>query len=163
MKRRRTLLSLAVAAWILAGCLIATTPVRFVSSYQDEDSAFRRALVQELRKTMLVAEDGNALIFESGPHAIPAKGVFGFGPTWQELIRFRVEIIPRPPKRSADVNEYVRLAFAGGPKVQVIVNTFERQNDGFPWQPKQGAPTNEFIEKSIIQTIQRVAATRNSL
>lgn len=130
---------------------------RLVSRYWLADEELRAKLVHELRKILLVSDQGPYIFAESEPFQSTARGVFGFGPRWQERLVCKVVVLSRLAIL-LDPNSLGVLSKQDGPVVVVYVTTFERQGPEYEWRMKDGQSTNQALERSLLSTIQSVAS-----
>jgi hypothetical protein len=127
----------------------------YAISYVGNPSDMQRSLLQYLRLKALVSESGNVLTVDTEPYEGASKGLFGFGPKWQEKIIYEVQVLG-PREVEAQTNEGNRIQLiAEAPMVLVKSQVLERQNATFEWKTKTSDPVDNNSVRTFLVELQK--------
>lgn len=135
----------------------------FSVSYNGEQVAMRRALLQYLRPKALVSEVQNELIVDTEPYIGKSKGLFGLGPKWQEKIIYVVSVSgPHTHRRRSSTLPDTPSTIWEPSLVQIEARVLERQNSNFDWQRKVSEPVRPAAIREFYLEIQNFVSKFSS-
>jgi hypothetical protein len=93
-----------------------------------------RLFKKEILSGYLIEDSEDGFKFEEEPYEAEPRGVFGWGPRWQEKVSFTVKEI-RPKLKQ---HEIISLGTSDtnfpNARVSIEAQVWERQNSGHPWR-----------------------------
>ena len=103
----------------------------------------------------LVSESAGGLMVDTKPYKSKPKGIFGWGPVWEEKIVYRItfeeEAVVLPVVKNG-IRTYVTST---GTTVYVEALVYERQNANFEWVEVQGEASDQQVIHDFYKNVEK--------
>tara|TARA_R110000772_G_scaffold220774_8_gene331207 strand:- start:493 stop:999 length:507 start_codon:yes stop_codon:yes gene_type:complete len=127
-------------------------------SHNANELELKKHLENLLRKEYLVSNEEQTLKVDTKYYEAESKGLFGFGPKWQEKVIYTVKFVAEPEvdQKYIQISGSDRIVLRGEEykAVEVAVKVYERQNVNFSWQVKEGEAINKMDIRSFLFKLQ---------
>ncbi|MGP9767470.1 hypothetical protein ACT3UM_17305 [Halomonas sp. AOP13-D3-9] len=107
------------------------------------------------REGYLVSESADGLMVDTKPYKSKPKGIFGWGPVWEEKIVYQITFEEEPVVSPVVKNGIRTYVTSTGTAVNVEALVYERQNANFEWVEAQGEASNQQVIHDFYKNVEK--------